>query len=151
MRRSSTNPLCKDYTRWKDDIRNRSVAVVTTSLIFLHSNYRFCSKLSRSDLYRSFHGDVTRRATWSSGTAGWQKIYGWRASRVFCRDSFPVCIHFTHTQDHDYVLYWCRVHWALCGWLVLFCYHPKKGKQRKLWLNAFGCKQWGSRSYQPCL
>ena len=29
---------------------------------------------------------------------------------VFCRDSFPVCLHFTHKQDHDYVLYGCGVH-----------------------------------------
>ena len=39
------------------------------------------------------------------------------------------------------------------GGLVLFFYHPKKGKRRKLqWLNTFSCKQWGSRSlnnYQP--
>ena len=26
-----------------------------------------------------------------------------------------------------------------------FCYHPKKGKTKKT-LNAFSCKQWGSRS-----
>ena len=30
---------------------------------------------------------------------------------------------------------------ALCGRLVLVCYHPKNGKRRKLWLNAFSCKQ----------
>ena len=42
---------------------------------------------------RSFHGDVIRRVTWSPGIPGWQKICGWRASRVFCRDSFPVCLH----------------------------------------------------------
>ena len=34
-------------------------------------------------------------------------------------------------QDHDYVLYWCGVHWALFGRLVLFFYHPKKGKTKK--------------------
>ena len=31
------------------------------------------------------------------------------------------------------------------GWFYYF-YHPKKGKRRKLWLNAFSCKQWGSPS-----
>ena len=50
------------------------------------------------------------------------------------------------TQDRDFVLYWCGVHWALCGRLVLFGYHPKKGKRRKIWLNAFSCKQSGRRS-----
>ena len=64
----------------------------------------------RGPCHRSFHGDVIRRVTWSPGILGWQKICGWRASRVFCRDSFPVCLHFTHKQDHDYVLYWCGVH-----------------------------------------
>ena len=97
--------------------------------------------------YRSFHGDVIHRVTWWSGISGWQKICGWRASRVFCWDSFPVCPHFTHLQDHDYVLYWCGVHWELCGRLVLFFFiMQKKGKRRKLWLTAFSCKQWGSPS-----
>ena len=31
---------------------------------------------------------------------------------------------------------WCGVHWELCERLVLFCYHPKKGKPRKMRLNA---------------
>ena len=35
---------------------------------------------------------------------------------------------------------------SMFGRLVLFVYHPKKGKRRKLWLNAFSCKQWGSPS-----
>ena len=104
--------------------------------------------------YRSFHGDVIRRVTWSPGIPGWQKICCCLASRVFCRDSIFVCIHFTHTQDHDFVLYWRGVHCALCGRLVLFCYHQKKKeKRRKIWLNASSCKQWGRRSlknYQPC-
>ena len=47
-------------------------------------------------------------------------------SHVFCWDSFPVCPHFTHLQDHDYVLYWCGVHWELCGRLVLFFLSCKK-------------------------
>ena len=37
--------------------------------------------------------NIIRRVTWSPGILGWQKICGWRASRVFCRDSFPVCLH----------------------------------------------------------
>ena len=104
------------------------------------------TKLFLYEEYRSFHGNVIRRVTWSPGILGWQKICGWRASRVFCRDSFPVCLHFTHKQDHDYVLYWCGVYWTFFRRLVLFFYHPKKGKRRKLWLNAFSCKQWGSPS-----
>ena len=34
-----------------------------------------------------------------------------------------------------------------CVRLVLICYHPKKGKRRKLWLNVVSCKQWGGRSF----
>ena len=88
--------------------------------------------------YRSFHGDVIRHVTWSPGIPGWQKICCCLASRVFCQDSILVCIHFTHTQDHDFVLYWCGVHCALCGRLVLFCYHQKKGKTKK---NMVECVQ----------
>ena len=104
-------------------------------------------------LYRSFHGDVTHRVTWSSGISGWQKICCCLASRVFCRDSILVCIHFTHTQDHDFVLYWCGVHLAIV-WTARFIFLPyKKGKRRKIWLNAFSCKQWARlslKNYQPC-
>ena len=50
----------------------------------------------------------------------------------FCLDSWLVYIKFAPTQDHDYVVYLCGVPLALCGWLVLVCYHPKKGKRRKL-------------------
>ena len=39
-----------------------------------------------------------------------ESLVGKRFAAVFCRDSFPVCLHFTHKQDHDYVLYWCGVH-----------------------------------------
>ena len=56
-------------------------------------------------LLRRFHGDVIRRVTWSSGIPGWQKICCCRASRVFCRDSIFVCIHFTHIQDDDFVIH----------------------------------------------
>ena len=42
-----------------------------------------------------------------------------------------VCNHFTHTQDHDCVLYWCGVYLALCGRLVLFCYHQKRENEEK--------------------
>ena len=38
--------------------------------------------VSSTTTYR-FHGDVIRRVTWASGTTGWQKIFGWRAPRVF--------------------------------------------------------------------
>ena len=107
--------------------------------------------------YRSFHGDVIRRVTWSPGIPGWQKICCCLASRVFCRDSILVCIHFTHTQDHDFVLYWCGVHCHVIVHCVdgsfYFVTIKKKEKRRKIWLNAFSCKQWGRRSlknYQPC-
>ena len=33
------------------------------------------------------------------------------------------------TQDHDFVLYWCGVRWALRGRLVLFCYCQGRPKQ----------------------
>ena len=65
-----------------------------------------------------------------------------RASRVFCRDSILVCIHFGagyigHCVDGSFY----------------FVIIPKRGKRRKNWLNAFSCKHWGRRSlkhYQPC-
>ena len=44
------------------------------------------------DIYRRFHGDVTRRVTWPSGTTGWQKICGLRAPRVFLLGFMP-CLH----------------------------------------------------------
>ena len=73
----------------------------------------------------------------SSGISGWQQICGWWASRVFCRDSFPVCLHFTHKQDHDYVLYWCGVHWALFGWLVLFLSSKKRENEENFdWMRS---------------
>ena len=49
----------------------------------------------------------------------------------FCLDSCLVYINFAHTQDHDYVLCLCGVPLALCGRLVLVCYHPKKWKTKK--------------------
>ena len=49
----------------------------------------------------------------------------------FCLDSCLVYINFAHTQGHDYVLYLCGVPLALCGRLVLVCYHPKKWKTKK--------------------
>ena len=49
----------------------------------------------------------------------------------FCLDSCHVYINFAHTQGHDYVLYLCGVPLALCGRLVLVCYHPKKEKTKK--------------------
>ena len=65
-------------------------------------------------------------------------------------DSCLVCIHFSHAQDHHYVLYWCGVPLALCGWLVSACYHQKKGKRGGPWLNVARhcCKQWGGRRFQ---
>ena len=84
-----------------------------------------------------FHGDVTRRVTLLSGTTGWQKILGWRAPRVFCLDSCLVYINFAHTQYHDYALYLCGVPLALCGRLVLVCYHPKKGKTKRTYQPSF--------------
>ena len=66
----------------------------------------------------------------------------------FCLDSCLVYINFAHTQDHDYVLYLCGgtsgVVWTACFSLLS---SKKKGKQRKLWLNAFSCKQWGGRRF----
>ena len=47
-----------------------------------------------------------------------------------CLSEF-ICTHFTHIQDHDYVLYWCGVYWALCGRLVLFFFIQKNGKRIK--------------------
>ena len=48
----------------------------------------------------------------------------------FCLDSCLVYINFAHTQDHDYCI--CvGVPLALCGRLVLVCYHPKKWKTKK--------------------
>ena len=52
----------------------------------------------------------------------------------FCLDSCLVYINFAHTQDHDYDFMFCicvGVPLALCGRLVLFCYHPKKWKTKK--------------------
>ena len=66
------------------------------------------------------------------------KSFGYQAWRAFCRDSILVCLHFTHTHDHDFVLYWCGVHWTLCGRPVLCCYHPKQGKTKK---NLVECVQ----------
>ena len=97
-------------------------------------------------LYRSCHGDVIRRVTWSPGIPGWQKICGWRASRVFCRDSFPVCLHLL---TNKIMIMFCigaeYIEHCSDGWFYFF-YHPKKGNRRKHWLNAFSCKQWGSPS-----
>ena len=39
--------------------------------------------------HRRFHGDVIRRVTWASGTTGWQKIFRWRAPRVFMPGFMP--------------------------------------------------------------
>ena len=52
-------------------------------------------------------------------------------SVYFCLDSCLVYINFAHTQDHGYVLHLFGVPLALCGRLVLVCYHPKKGKTKK--------------------
>ena len=100
---------------------------------------------SRQGTYRSFHGDVIRRVTWSSGIPGWQKICCCRALRGFCRDSILVCIHFTHAQDHDFVLYWHIIGAGYIGHCVdgsfYFVTFQKNGKRRQIWLNAFSCKQ----------
>ena len=89
---------------------------------------RYCQLYAIQSLHttsnRRFHGDVIRRVTWSSGTTGWQKIFGGL-------DSCFVYINFAHTQDHDYVLYLCGVPLALCGRLVSICYHQKKWKTKK--------------------
>ena len=77
-----------------------------------------------------FHSDVTCRGTWSSGNISWQKILGGRASLVFCRDSILVCINFTHTQDHDFVLY--------CVDSSFYFVTNKKGKTKK---NLVECVQ----------
>ena len=57
-------------------------------------------------------------------------------------------INFAHTQDHDYVLYLCRGTSGIV-WMARFSLlsSKKNGKRRKLWLNAFSCKQWGGRSF----
>ena len=66
----------------------------------------------------------------------------------FCLDSCLVYLNFAHTQDHDYVLYLCGgtsgVVWTACFSLLS---SKKNGKRRKLWLNAFSCKQWGGRRF----
>ena len=82
--------------------------------------------------------------------AGGLRVYFARIHSLFAF----ILLTYNMIQDHDYVLYLCGVHWASCGRLVLFFIIQKKGKRRKLWLNAFSCKQWGCRSlnnYQPWL
>ena len=63
----------------------------------------------------------------------------------FCLDS---CLVYIKLLTHKIMIMFCicvGVPLALCGRLVLV-YHPKKGKRRKFWLNAFSCKQWEGRS-----
>ena len=61
-----------------------------------------------------------------------------------------VCIHFTHADDHDFVLYCHIIGAGYIGHCVDgsfdFVTFQKKGKRRKIWLNAFSCKQWRRRS-----
>ena len=44
----------------------------------------------------------------------------WWVPCVVCRDYFLVFIHFTHIQLPNCVMYWCGVHWALCGLRLVF-------------------------------
>ena len=93
--------------------KNNFVIWAKIVLVFALSKYppdkniMYISRIMCRKVCRRFHGDVIGRVTWASGTTGWQKIFGWRAPRVFCLDSCLVYINIAHTQDHDYVLYLC--------------------------------------------
>ena len=62
--------------------------------------------------FTQIHGDVIRRVTWAWANTGWQKIFGWWASRVFLPGFMP-CLHLWGLPRNDVIDY--NLLWVVPG------------------------------------